>query len=67
MLRPRTAFVAPASNQGAEFVHIAGMNRSGEINDIQIYEVDENNRLLATRYAEKGVYRIEKQLATVSR
>ncbi len=47
------------ADQGAEFVHIAGMNRSGEINDIQIYEVDENNWLLATRYAEKGVYRIE--------
>ncbi len=47
------------ADQGAEFVHIAGMNRSGEITDIQIYELDENNRLLATRHAEKGVYHIE--------
>ena len=37
-------------------MHIASMNQQGDIADIQIYEVDENNRLMATRYAKKGSF-----------
>ena len=44
------------AEQGAEFVHIASMNQQGDIADIQIYEVDESNRLMATRYAKKGSF-----------
>ena len=60
----RATFVTPQEGiwlrqnvgQGAEFVHIASMNQQGDMANIQIYEIDESNRLLASRYAEKGSF-----------
>ena len=60
----RATFVTPQEGiwlrrnvgQGAEFAHIASMNQQGDMANIQIYEIDESNRLLASRYAEKGSF-----------